>query len=138
MIDYVFSIPFCMEWLRISAQIDHLASRALKWALDTGREGLWASRTWWQLLSMHTLLLCPPPPPPNGNPGSAPVLVHLLDVPSLISIVSQLLYMPYISRGFYFREFRESGTKVANLTTRDKYLQSSIFGRMNADLCTQY
>ena len=29
-----------------------------------------------------------------------------------------LLYTPYISRGFYFREFRESGA-IANSTTRE-------------------
>ena len=42
----------------------------------------------------------------------------------------RILYTPYISRGFYFREFRESGQLVANLTTRENiYLRS---GRMNA------
>ena len=40
-----------------------------------------------------------------------------------------LLYTPYISRVFYFREFRES-VLVANFTTRENiYLRS---GRMNA------
>ena len=31
---------------------------------------------------------------------------------------TRLLYTPYISRGFYFREFRESGA-IANSTTRE-------------------
>ena len=37
--------------------------------------------------------------------------------------VIQLLYTPYISRGFYFREFRES-VLFANSTTRENKLTS--------------
>ena len=37
---------------------------------------------------------------------------------------NQVLYTPYISRGFYFREFRES-VLFANLSTRENiYLRS--------------
>ena len=47
----------------------------------------------------------------------------------------QLLYTPYISRGFYFREFRESGAICEFINTR-KYLPP--IPTHECDLCTQY
>ena len=46
-----------------------------------------------------------------------------------------LLYTPYISRGFYFREFRESGAIREFINTR-KYLPP--IPMHECDLCTQY
>ena len=47
-------------------------------------------------------------------------------------ILSKVLYMPYISRGFYFREFRESGaTLKINNAQKNIYLRSR---HMNAQL----
>ena len=46
-----------------------------------------------------------------------------------------LLYTPYISRGFYFREFRESGAIRELINTR-KYLPP--IPTHECDLCTQY
>ena len=46
-----------------------------------------------------------------------------MTVPSLLS--NELLYTPYISRGFYFCEFRESGaTHKFNNTRKLIYLRS--------------
>ena len=47
----------------------------------------------------------------------------------------QILYTPYISRGFYFREFRESGASREFNNTR-KYLPP--IRTHECDLCTQY
>ena len=47
----------------------------------------------------------------------------------------KLLYTPYISRGFYFREFRESGAIREFINTR-KYLPP--IPTHECDLCTQY
>ena len=49
--------------------------------------------------------------------------------------ISQILYTPYISRGFYFREFRESGAIREFINTR-KYLPP--IPTHECDLCTQY
>ena len=46
-----------------------------------------------------------------------------------------VLYTPYISRGFYFREFRESGASREFNNTR-KYLPP--IRTYECDLCTQY
>ena len=46
-----------------------------------------------------------------------------------------VLYTPYISRGFYFREFRESGAIREFINTR-KYLPP--IPTHECDLCTQY
>ena len=47
----------------------------------------------------------------------------------------KILYTPYISRGFYFREFRESGAIREFINTR-KYLPP--IPTHEWDLCTQY
>ena len=47
----------------------------------------------------------------------------------------EILYTPYISRGFYFREFRESGAIRELINTR-KYLPP--IPTHECDLCTQY
>ena len=47
----------------------------------------------------------------------------------------EILYTPYISRGFYFREFRESGAIREFINTR-KYLPP--IPTHECDLCTQY
>ena len=49
--------------------------------------------------------------------------------------VNYILYTPYISRGFYFREFRESGATREFINTR-KYLPP--IPTHECDLCTQY
>ena len=64
----------------------------------------------------------------NGQFCSSQIYCHL------ISIIS-ILYTPYISRGFYFREFRESGAIREFINTR-KYL--SPIPTHECDLCTQY
>ena len=46
-----------------------------------------------------------------------------------------ILYMPYISRGFYFREFRESGA-IREFINTQKYLPP--IPTHECDLCTQY
>ena len=52
-----------------------------------------------------------------------------------IYLFIHLLYTPYISRGFYFREFRESGAIREFINTR-KYLPP--IPTHECDLCTQY
>ena len=49
--------------------------------------------------------------------------------------VNDILYTPYISRSFYFREFRESGAIREFINTR-KYLPP--IPTHECDLCTQY
>ena len=89
--------------------------------------------------------LVPPPPPPPSNDiaASASTLFHTTTkkkrkTNSLqnysFKINYGILYTPYISRGFYFREFCESGaTREINNARKNIYLQSR---RMNAT-CTQ-
>ena len=50
-------------------------------------------------------------------------------------VIFQILYTPYISRGFYFREFRKSGAIREFINTR-KYLPP--IPTHECDLCTQY
>ena len=52
-----------------------------------------------------------------------------------VNLWCNLLYTPYISRGFYFREFRESGAIREFINTR-KYLPP--IPTHECDLCTQY
>ena len=53
--------------------------------------------------------------------------------PAILKFI--LLYTPYISRSFYFREFRESGAIRKFINTR-KYLPP--IPTHECDLCTQY
>ena len=50
--------------------------------------------------------------------------------------IDKILYTPYISRGFYFREFRESGAiREFNNTRKEIYLRSDAKMRL---VCMQY
>ena len=62
------------------------------------------------------------------------IVCRLLNISMFMSLLSsgafsKILYTPYISRGFYFREFRESGASREFNNTQNIYLRS---GRMNA------
>ena len=56
-------------------------------------------------------------------------------VPPERAAYKKLLYTPYISRGFYFREFRESGA-IREFINTQKYLPP--IPTHECDLCTQY
>ena len=51
--------------------------------------------------------------------------------------ITKVLYTPYISRGFYFCEFRESGA-IREFNNTQKYMYLPPIPTHECDLCTQY